>query len=251
MDNYDYKTIRVPKGAEGEFHKIFQNFGYRILVATDSTSIPLSERNNRNLSKFYYPGEADEDLLGLSLHTKEEEPLEVVTLTYGRNRKDQNFPSYLKAEHVYNHLTYDNYLLYVKRNKAQKKRFLPFFWNFILGALLVLGLGGFILSLCLGKVMVNEENYRAIDKLFSDPLSPWALIFYFSLLALLISLLCFLIFGIGTRVINGAKANRYTSAMNEIEGMKQKFRNDFRYKETVPTVDVDRLKYLEKLNILD
>ena len=115
MDQYDYKTINIPKGSEEEFHRVFQSFGYRPIISQEVTlprAMDGKIQGKADMAHFYNPKEADEALLGLSLHLNDAPVDNYVRLTYGRNRMSSDFKNYSKAEHLYNRMTYDCYLLY-------------------------------------------------------------------------------------------------------------------------------------------
>ena len=245
MDQYDYKTINIPKGSEEEFHRVFQSFGYRPIISQEVTlprAMDGKIQGKADMAHFYNPKEADEALLGLSLHLNDAPVDNYVRLTYGRNRMSSDFKNYSKAEHLYNRMTYDCYLLYGKAKKAKKKRNLP---GIFIALFLILLLGG-IACTVLGYFKGGYET--ALHDVFKA--NVWGMLYWFGMAAAILGAFCFLLFGTLRRALQSAKYGRYKNAMLNLEEMKSDFRNAFRHSQEVPPLDEDKLELIEKVNKL-
>lgn len=245
MDQYDYKTINIPQGSECEFHRVFQTFGYRPIISQNVTLERATDGKiigKGDMTHYYYPQEADEALLGLSLHTNDPVVDNYVRLTYGRNRFGTNFANLSKAEHAYNRMTYDCYLLYLKAKKAKKRKRLPLFFLILFLILLV----GGIASTLVGFFNGGAET-ALLDVLEGG---AFGMCFWFGMAGIVLGLFFFIVFGTLRNAIQGAKAGRYKNAIFEIETMKSDFRNAFRHTNSVPEFDSRRLQEIERINKL-
>ncbi len=243
MDQYDYKTINIPKGSENKFHRVFQTFGYRPITMQEinfQRSMDGKIEGTTDMAHFYYPQEADEAFLGLALHHNDEPVDNYVRMTYGRNRFANDFQKWRQAEHIYNRMTYDNYLLYCKALKAKKKRHLPVLITILFLLLLI---GG---AACLGVGIWNHGYEVKLADVLSG--GVFGMLYWFGMAAAALSIVLFILFGVPRHAIESAKYGRYGDAMLKIEELKADFRNSFRHSNDIPSFDMDKLSGIEADN---
>ncbi len=241
MDQYDYKTINIPKGSDNSFHRIFQTFGYRPITSQEINFVRTMNGNiqgSTDMAHYYYPSEADEALMGLALHHNDEPVDNYVRMTYGRNRFANDFPEQRKAEHIYNRMTYDNYLIYNKAVKAKKKRRLPVIFLILFLLLLI---GG---AACFGVGVWKGGSEVTLGDVLSS--GVYGMLYWFGLAGTVLGLFFLLFFGGLRRTINSGKYNRYRDAMLKIEEMKADFRSAFRHSEKAPAIDEQKLLDIER-----
>lgn len=243
MDQYDYKTINIPKGAELAFHRVFQTFGYRPILSEEvsfSRSTDGRIQGNADMEHYYLASEADEALLGLVLHRLDKPVDRYIRVTYGRNRFDGRFDAYSSAEAIYNRMTYDAYRLALKAKEHKRKSKLPILFSFLFWLLLVLG----VVAIGVGY----WKGGSAIPFMASFSAFSWGTAFWGGLIGFLAGFLCLVLIGAPIRIAHRTAMLRAADGYNTITGMKSDFRTLFRHSEDVPVVDIPTLVRIEKIN---
>lgn len=246
MDQYDYKTINIPKGAELSFHRVFQTFGFRPILNEEVTMTRSTDgrlQGDADMEHYYEAGEADEALLGLVLHKNDAPVDRYIRLTYGRNRFDSRFENYAKAESIYGRLTYDAYRLATKAKEHRRKRKLPLLVSFLLWALLILGLVAVGLGVWKGAPSKNPS--LALNGSF------FVACFWFGLGAALLGLLGLLLIGLPRFILHQTAMLKAVEDYVTLKDMKTQFRSLFRNSEDVPEINLPIVEKIETIHHLD